>query len=79
MVVVVTFTEEEFSDVFSFENKDYARGFCGGFTTGAGEYGAGGASGYILPDDEAEMREDEKPAEVERALKAAAKGKRGRK
>lgn len=69
---VATFPEGEFGDIFDFDDESYALGFAGGVEAGSGYYG-GGASAYLLPTEEAKLREEIKASEVESCLAVLAK------
>jgi hypothetical protein len=72
---VLLFAEGQFEHVEMQPTAAEARAFASGVGTGAGFYGAGSCNAYVMPDDEASMREQEGPEESERALSAlGAKG-----
>ncbi len=64
---VLVFAEEMFEERYSFETKSEAAAFADGVMVGSSLYGAGSCIGYVMPDDEEEMKENEEPEEVERA------------
>lgn len=56
--LVVTACEGCAEDVLEFDNELYARGFCAGFSAGAGHYGAGSAIAVIWDTDgQSEMKD----------------------
>lgn len=65
---VACFAEGEFEVVVGPFEMARARGWIDGFFQGAGSYGAGSPSAYVLPDEAAEMRSEECEDEVDRAL-----------
>lgn len=73
MIKILVFTEGEFNDVYSSANADRACAFCSGLAVGAGLYGAGQCCGYVMPDDEQDMRAEQHAKEVERAMIALGK------
>jgi hypothetical protein len=70
---VVIFAERYFELAVGYPTKTEARAFASGVGQGASFYGAGSCGAFVLPDDEAEMREFEKPEEIEKALRAELK------
>lgn len=69
MTKVLIFAEGSFEHVHVSKSIELACEFVVGLSEGAGLYGAGACVGYIWPIDEKDMRKEEDPAEVERALK----------
>ncbi len=72
MFKIATFAEGAFEDIRVQPTLAEARAWASGFTSGACKYGAGGVGAYVLPEGEAEMKEQEEPSEVESALAEAA-------
>lgn len=76
MIRVLVFTEGEFEIVLEKPwTLEEASAFAQGAGFGAGYY-AGSLAAYVMPRDETEMREREKPDEIKRALAAKAENKR---
>lgn len=69
MVKVLLFTEHAFIGSVDLPTLEAAQAFAAGFVRGGACYGAGSLGAYVMPDDEAEMREREHASEIERALK----------
>lgn len=46
--VLVATWSEDFNCFYRFETLEYARGFCDGYGSGAGQYGAGKCSSFVL-------------------------------
>lgn len=67
---IILFAEEAFERIERKASLAEARAYSDGLTDGANLYGAGGCAGYVMPDDEDEMRDEQEPEEVERALEA---------
>lgn len=65
-VALLMFAEGYFEDRREFESVAQARAFAAGALYGAGKYGAGSCSAYVVgdDDDEREMRKYERPEEV---------------
>lgn len=72
--MIAVFTEDYFREIIELAgDRMYADGYTAGISTGASYYGAGACAAYVLDDNgKDEMREYEKPEEVERALTKAA-------
>jgi len=70
MIKILIFTENEFEIALEKSwTLEEASAFARGAEMGASYY-AGSLAAYVMPRDEADMREREKPAEIERALAA---------
>lgn len=72
-IMIAVFCEGSFDTIEKAPTKEWALGFCAGFAGGASTYGSGAFGVYILPEDEAEMRENEDDGEAVKALAEAAK------
>ena len=68
---VYAFAEGDFERAFEFDSRMAAENFRRGASFGAGLYGAGTLGFYLLPDEEAEMREAEDADEIARAILAS--------
>lgn len=66
-IPVLIFCENNFEEIVKVDATQ-VDGFRAGVQVGSGHYGAGSCATYVLPDDDAEMREWETDEEVERAL-----------
>ncbi len=71
-ILVAVFCEGGFESIERRTSEADARGFCDGVSVGASMYGTGDFGAYLLPEQEDDMREGERPVEVEKALWAAA-------
>jgi hypothetical protein len=69
MVAVLSFAEHSYEEVNFFTTVELARAFSRGVTTGAGFYSGDSCHAYVMPEEEADMKENEPAGEVERALK----------
>lgn len=69
---VIIFAETYFEEAYDYSTILEARAFARGVSCGGNLYGAGSCHAYVLPEDEEEMREQETPQEVERALNSLA-------
>lgn len=69
---ILLFSEGDFDRVETQSARSLALAYAVGWTDGASNYGAGSPGAYVMPEDEAEMREQEKSDQVERALTALA-------
>lgn len=69
---VVVFCEGAFERVF-YQGDAVARAYASGLSQGASYY-AGSLRAYVLPEDDAEMTERERPAEVTKARAAIERG-----
>ena len=68
MIPVLLFAENNFERVELFATVEEAKAFAWGFSAGGNCYGAGSPGAYLLPHDEADLRESEPSSEVARAL-----------
>lgn len=69
---VLIFAESYFKERVDAPTFTAANAFARGVSRGAGYYGAGSCSAYVIPDDVKDMREFEPAEEVERALSCEA-------
>lgn len=71
---VLIFAEREFDKLHAdyWQSFDLSAAFALGAHQGARSYGAGSYAAYVWPSEEGEMKENEAPEEVERALTAVA-------
>jgi hypothetical protein len=66
-VKVLLFFENYFYSAREFATLAEARAFSAGVSEGAGQYGCGAVGAYVIPGDEDEMLEFERPEEIHRA------------
>jgi len=65
---IVIFSEGDFDHVTEQSSESQAAAFALGISEGAGLYGAGSCSAYVMPGDTEEMRKNENAEQVRRAL-----------
>lgn len=79
-ILVAVFCEGDFMGIHKCSTLDHARGFNAGLIAGVEMFDGGRtARAYALPDDEAIMREGANASDVEKALRAAADVRAGKK
>ena len=71
-IMILIFAERSFERIEARLTTALAHAYSDGVTAGSDLYGAGSCGAYVMPDDEDDMREFERPDQIERAMVAMA-------